>query len=384
MIVKRVVPIQNPNSQKLNIANRSQAIPAGQQRVDSNIDAHSVVHQARQQGDAANSMIEPSDPFIRQLRNVPRATNALEGFLPNDFFEREVEESSRVALSRERSVQTEKEQVSLFGRGEESVETRSSRNRGRELPPMEPQRFGRAPIEKPEFTNQLQKEAAEREIFIPYEEYKLNPRKELDLGYIHIETRQGIADQHEEELQARRAPENEIPPAFLAPFPTPIEEDFKKAPPPLVERMDPPVPPPLQPRTEKINRLSETVALINLEGVQPSELSLQDTVRELPEFENPEAPQPGNVEPDALKRIRESKESSAMERPQDYLINPKSTDTIAQPSAPVNASTDRIEPVLEFPQSKNQPLDTYEQIERMLRGPLLAETSLGMTVDQVA
>ena len=192
------------------------------------------------------------------------------------------------------------------------------------------------------------------------------------------------AEQNEEDFQIRRAPENEIPPPLLVPFPTTIEEDFKKAPPPLVERLDPPVPPQFQPPTEKINRLSETVSLINIEGTQPSELSLQDSIRELPQFENPEAPQPGNVEPDALKRIREEKESTSMERPQDYLINPKSTDTIAQPSAPVNESTDRIEAVLEFPPSKNQPIDTYEQIERMLRGPLLSTSGVGMNIDQVA
>ncbi len=303
MIVKRVVPIQNPNSQKLQLANKAEAIPAGKQRTDSKVDAHSVMHHARQQGDASATMVEPSDPFARQLRNVPRATNALEGFLPNDFFQKEVEEGSRVALSRERDVQTEKEQVSLFGRGEEAAEIQNAPRRGRELPPMEPQNFGRKPIEKPDFTNQLQQEFEEKAIFIPYESYKLNPRKELDLGFIHIETRQGIADQHEEDLQARRTPEKQIPPALLAPFPTPLQEDFKKAPPPLMERLDPPVPPQFEPRTNKINKLSETVSLINIEGTQPSELSLQDTKRELPEFENPVTPQPGNVEPDALKRI---------------------------------------------------------------------------------
>ena len=151
-----------------------------------------------------------------------------------------------------------------------------------------------------------------------------------------------------------------------------------------MERLDPPVPPQLQPRTDKINRLGETVLLTNIEGSQPTELSLQDTARTLPKFENPEAPQPGNVEPDALKRIRETKEATSMERPQDYLINPRATDTIAQPSAPVNASTNRVEAVLEFPQSKNQPIDTYEQMERMLRGPLLSSSSAGMTIDQVA
>ena len=102
MIVKRVVPIQNPNSQKLHLANKGEAIPAGQQRINPKIDAHSVVHHARQQGDSANTMVEPSDPFVRMLRNVPRATNALEGFLPHDFFDKEVEESSLVVNSRER------------------------------------------------------------------------------------------------------------------------------------------------------------------------------------------------------------------------------------------------------------------------------------------